>query len=116
MRKKIEEESEDEDYVEKRKVKKKKFMISLNDPHSFNGVCKGYMTLWFAYHFKTFKIIHSPEFESVVLSLIQNEDMEYFRAVGNCVTQFQTQIKTLTFEQKTKGLEDGSLMSSDNYF
>ena len=39
------EEEEDEDYIQKKKIQKKKFMISLNDPLSFNGVCKGYMTL-----------------------------------------------------------------------
>ena len=39
------EEEEDEDYIQKKKVQKKKFMITLNDPLSFNGVCKGYMTL-----------------------------------------------------------------------
>lgn len=99
MRKPIvaEDEDEDEDYVVKKKVQRKKFMISLNDPLSFNGVCKGYMTLWFAYHFKTFKIMHSEEFESVLLSLISIEDYEFFRNVGNCLSEFHIQFKKMDY-------------------
>jgi hypothetical protein len=98
MKKKIDSNEEDDDYVEKKKVQKKKFMISLSDPLSFNGVCKGYMTLWFAWHFKTYKIMHSEEFESVVLSLIPIEDYEGFRNVQNCIGAFLSQIKTMSME------------------
>lgn len=58
----------------------------------FNGVCKGYMTMWFAYHFQTFKIVTSPEFESVVLSLIPLEDLEGLKQVESTLAEIQQEI------------------------
>lgn len=59
--------------------------------------------------------MHSDEFESVLLSLISIEDLEFFKSVGNYLSEFQTELKKLDNQTKTKRLEEGTLMNVDEY-